>query len=654
MAHKRILENELPDASSPEEKRPRPPAFPVARASAEALNATIQKFCSALEPLLRRVVNEEIERALEKHVPAKIQSSTRQISESASRNLQLQFRNKLSLPIFTGSRIEGEQCCPVQVVLVDATTGQIFTSGSESSTKVEIVVLEGDFEGDEEEDWTDKDFDSHVVREREGKRPLLTGDLLINLKEGIGILGELAFTDNSSWIRSRKFRLGARITTGCGSGIRIREAKTEAFTVKDHRGELYKKHYPPALHDDVWRLDKIGKEGAFHKRLNQEKIFTVQDFLRLLFIDQQKLRNVLGNGMSNKMWEGTVEHANTCMLDNKLYVYYADAQHNIGVVFNAICKLLGFLADGQYTLVDELSEVQKVVVAKMVKHAYEHLDELVEYDGIPLINNKSCNLTALSAVGELPDCQGGQPDHKAQLLGSRVNRHDQSAEPNDSVWMSYPTDNSIFATPSEIAAGAGFIAQNVVPETVFSSTLALSQQAIMSPLSSLYETPNFNAYSQRHGCRNDYNGSVGLRNEYTGQGIRNQYDEFNIIQDDWDRNYHEVPGGYYINKFSDQLASGLDNQTLDGSDLAQMQNLINLIHSGTNGQSHNLFSNMGREAFSFSVFRSASNESCSMSGHRLHGKAYIGWLKLKAALKWGISIRKVAAAKRARLEEIED
>lgn len=635
MAQKRFLENELPDAGSPEEKRHRSPAFNGAKA--DVLNILTERFCSALEPLLRRVVNEEIERALEKHVPAKIQSSTRQINESASRNLQLQFRNKLSLPIFTGSRIEGEQCCPIQVVLVDASTGQIITSGSESSTKVEIVVLEGDFEGDEEEDWNDKDFDSHVVRERDGKRPLLTGDLLINLKEGVGILGELTFTDNSSWIRSRKFRLGARVAAGCGSGIKIREAKTEAFTVKDHRGELYKKHYPPALHDEVWRLDRIGKEGAFHKRLNQEKIFTVQDFLRLLFIDPQKLRNVLGTGMSNKMWEGTVEHAKTCMLDNKLYVYYADAHHNIGVIFNVICKLLGFLADGQFILVDELSEAQKVVTSKLVKHAYEHLDQLVEYDGSHVIDNKSCNLTALSAVGELPDFQGGQPGDKAQVLGSRVNQHDQSAEPNDNIWMSYPTENSNFATPSQIAAGAGFITHNVMPETVFSSTLALSQQAIMSPISSVYETQNFTAYSQRHGCRNDY-GSEGLRNEYTGLGIRNQFGELNVTQDDWDRNYHEISEGYYFPKFGDPLVSDLGNQILDGAGLA-----------------HSLFSNMERgEAFSFSVFTPASDESCSLSKHRLHGKAYICWIKLKAALKWGISIRKVVAAKRARLVEIED
>ena len=55
---------------------------------------------------------------------------------------------------------------------------------------------------------------------------------------------------------------------------------------------VYKKHYPPALHDEVWRLDKIGKDGAFHKRLNQAHIMTVEDFLRLVVMDPQRLRNV--------------------------------------------------------------------------------------------------------------------------------------------------------------------------------------------------------------------------------------------------------------------------------------------------------------------------------------------------------------------------
>lgn len=55
---------------------------------------------------------------------------------------------------------------------------------------------------------------------------------------------------------------------------------------------VYKKHYPPALNDEVWRLDKIGKDGAFHKRLNNSHIMTVEDFLRLVVMDPQRLRNV--------------------------------------------------------------------------------------------------------------------------------------------------------------------------------------------------------------------------------------------------------------------------------------------------------------------------------------------------------------------------
>lgn len=55
---------------------------------------------------------------------------------------------------------------------------------------------------------------------------------------------------------------------------------------------VYKKHYPPALMDEVWRLEKIGKDGAFHKRLSIENINTVKDFLTLLYTDATRLRNV--------------------------------------------------------------------------------------------------------------------------------------------------------------------------------------------------------------------------------------------------------------------------------------------------------------------------------------------------------------------------
>lgn len=160
----------------------------------------------------------------------------KEIESSESRSLQLQFLPKISLPIFTGSRIEGEDCNTLKVALVDNLTGKIVYSGLESSAKVEIVVLEGDFDGDEGGNWTLEEFNNNIVRERAGKKPLLTGDLLFPLEEGIGLVGEIYFTDNSSWTRSRKFRLGARVVDSF-EGVRVREAKTESFIVRDHRGE---------------------------------------------------------------------------------------------------------------------------------------------------------------------------------------------------------------------------------------------------------------------------------------------------------------------------------------------------------------------------------------------------------------------------------
>ncbi|CAL5369443.1 unnamed protein product [Camellia sinensis] len=256
------------------------------------------------------------------------------------------------------------------------------TSGPESTIKLDVVVLEGDFNNEDDEGWTEEEFESHVVKEREGKRPLLTGDLQVTLKEGVGTLGELTFTDNSSWIRSRKFRLGLKVASGFCEGIRVGEAKTEAFTVKDHRGELYKKHYPPALNDDVWRLEKIGKDGSFHKRLNKSGIFTVEDFVRLVVRDSQKLRTILSSGMSNKMWDALIEHAKTCAMSGKLYVYYADDTRNVGVVFNSIYELSGLITGEQYLLSDSLSDSQKLYVDSLVKKAYDNWNHVVIYDGI--------------------------------------------------------------------------------------------------------------------------------------------------------------------------------------------------------------------------------------------------------------------------------
>ncbi|XP_048228768.1 calmodulin-binding protein 60 A isoform X2 [Ricinus communis] len=333
-----------------------------------------------LEPLIRRVVKEEVELALRKHLANIKRNCGNEKDFIESRSFKLQFSNSLSLPVFTGARIEGEECSSIKVILIDTLTGRFVNTGPECSAKVEIVVLEGDFDGEEGDNWTHDEFKNNIVREREGKKPLLTGDVFLNLNEGIGLVGEIAFTDNSSWTRSRRFRLGARVVDNF-DGTNVREAKTESFIVRDHRGELYKKHHPPSLSDEVWRLEKIGKDGAFHKRLSRENITTVKDFLTQLFIDSQRLRHVLGTGMSAKMWEVTVEHARTCVLDKRVYLYYAPgSQQKSGVVFNVVGQVMGLLSDCQYIPVDKISETEKADAQNLVMAAFEHSDEVISFE----------------------------------------------------------------------------------------------------------------------------------------------------------------------------------------------------------------------------------------------------------------------------------
>ncbi|KAF5957504.1 hypothetical protein HYC85_004729 [Camellia sinensis] len=328
---KRNLEG---DDDLPDRKRPA-----LASVIVEALKMdSLQKLCSSLEPVLRRVVSEEVERALAKLGPARVngRSETYLIIYKIVVLLYRRIRIVSYSYLVSVSVLSSHQCRGGPKVMGSKFNGHVVTSGPESSVKLDVVVLEGDFNNEDDEGWTEEEFESHVVKEREGKRPLLTGDVQVTLKEGVGTLGELTFTDNSSWIRSRKFRMGLKVAS------------------------VYKKHYPPVLNDEVWRLEKIGKDGSFHKRLNNEGIFTVEEFLRLVVRDSQKLRTILGSGMSNKMWEALIDHAKTCVLTGKFHVYYPDDTRNVGVVFNNIYELSGLISGEQYFSADSLSDNQKV------------------------------------------------------------------------------------------------------------------------------------------------------------------------------------------------------------------------------------------------------------------------------------------------------
>ncbi|KAK9278238.1 hypothetical protein L1049_027800 [Liquidambar formosana] len=65
-------------------------------------------------------------------------------------------------------------------------------------------------------------------------------------------------------------------------------------------------------------------------------------------MDPLKLRNILGTGMSAKMWEVTVDHARTCVLEKRVYLYCPPgSQPKTGVVFNVVGQVMGLLSGCQ-------------------------------------------------------------------------------------------------------------------------------------------------------------------------------------------------------------------------------------------------------------------------------------------------------------------
>ncbi|GJU30438.1 calmodulin-binding protein 60 E-like protein [Tanacetum coccineum] len=110
----------------------------------EALKVdSLERLTSSLEPLFRKIVSEEVERALTRYGHGQIaaRSSPARIQSSEGKILQLQFRTRMPPHLFTGGKVEGEQGAAIHVVLLDATTGNVVHTGPDSATKLNVVVL---------------------------------------------------------------------------------------------------------------------------------------------------------------------------------------------------------------------------------------------------------------------------------------------------------------------------------------------------------------------------------------------------------------------------------------------------------------------------------------------------------------------------------
>ncbi|PIN25952.1 hypothetical protein CDL12_01288 [Handroanthus impetiginosus] len=289
-----------------------------------------------VENLCHKIVEEELESA-KKRIFIKIKGLFKDGNQNSSTiNMKLQFKNGISQVILTGEEIKGQGKNPLELVLVDESTGNIVDVGLVSSATVEILLLKGESNASEGDNWSVEQFNEIIVRETEQKKPLLAGKQRIKLQNGIGFLENINFRHHATKMRPSVFKLGARVVNTFDR-VRVKEAKTESFIVKDFRNKYYTKHETPSLSDEVFRLKNIRKGGRIEKRLQDHKICTVENFLIQRLIDPEGLKTILNLG--EKKWKLTVANALACPTDKRMS-YYTNEQKTMGFVFDLAGQIL--------------------------------------------------------------------------------------------------------------------------------------------------------------------------------------------------------------------------------------------------------------------------------------------------------------------------
>ncbi|XP_022961392.1 calmodulin-binding protein 60 G-like [Cucurbita moschata] len=308
------------DDHNPNPKRTRPSSSSGIGDRSVAEDEHVLEFLSRIQPILSNWVEVGVINALQTHfhpllelLRERIESGEEAIVEGGVEKFKLVFCNQPASTIFTNNKIKAENGEALVVAICDATTNDIIRTGLMASAAVELGLVNGDYDGTNR---SVSELNRNVLSAREGKRPLMHGDgTKFLLENGYAPINCVCITDNSSWTKSKKFRIIAKIIDEKILAMfpTIGVAVSQSFRVMDHRGEVNKKHHPPSREDEVWRLEGIGKDGAYHKNLSSHGIKNVGDFLlKYHEIGSALLKKLLGNKVPDKTWTMMVENAFEC------------------------------------------------------------------------------------------------------------------------------------------------------------------------------------------------------------------------------------------------------------------------------------------------------------------------------------------------------
>lgn len=113
---------------------------------------------------------------------------------------------------------------------------------------------------------------------------------------------------------------------------------------------------------------------------------------------------------------------------------------------------------------------------------------------------------------------------------------------------------------------------------------------------------------------------------------------------DWSNTGNRGNDGF----LSEEEIRARSNEMLENDD---MQQFLRLFSMGGGDQQTPM--NMPEDGFGFHSFDQSS--MADYEEDRSHsGKAVVGWLKIKAAMRWGFFIRRKAAQRRAQIVELDD
>ncbi|KAL6599889.1 hypothetical protein ACP70R_045540 [Stipagrostis hirtigluma subsp. patula] len=280
------------------------------------------------------------------------------------------FTSDLKPRIYTGENITDENNAPIKLEMRKG--GEKIARGPFSKMKVEIVALQGEFSNDGRDDWSEEESDRHIVQGREGQVQILG---TARLRNGEVELSHIRFTEASRW---KPLVIVARVCKNkmAATGM-VREALTKPVMVLDRRGKEHEKSHPPRLHDEVYRLEEIAKNGSRHSRLKEKGILTVQDLLKALNKDPRELRKILGMENQHNAWSKMIKHANDCLLQEKPGLKrYQNEEGNVVLYFNCVHELVGAAFPHDYVEPKEFSTRQKALVDNCKGHAYEILEDI--------------------------------------------------------------------------------------------------------------------------------------------------------------------------------------------------------------------------------------------------------------------------------------